>query len=355
MAEFLKNVMQAHEQLGIPIDENTQALIDQAQQAGILGKDTKSATDIMRDGLSDVVGTLGLLIQAMGHDVPDAVQTAIDNLNKIPKDINTNVNVTYTDPGFWPHANPNAPSGPGIPETGGPPAAEGADIPPTASGGVVTKPQIRLVGEAGPEAIIPLDRLPSLLPHPIGAIGFQNGFFDQLTDAGRQAGSTLTSAFGTAADAVGSLRQQVEATRANLATDLPTASKKAASQMSDSFRKVATDAQDVQGVFLGMPDQAQLITDRVAELTAALGLTQDQADDLRRAFEEGARQVDRGFMSNAEGVNHVTRGLSDAIDATKTYARSPRMSTQPSMSPTTIHGSRPRPNPSRRRRLRVGS
>ncbi len=32
------------------------------------------------------------------------------------------------------------------------------EAPPTAEGGIVTRPQVRLVGEAGPEAIIPLDR-----------------------------------------------------------------------------------------------------------------------------------------------------------------------------------------------------
>jgi hypothetical protein len=34
----------------------------------------------------------------------------------------------------------------------------GAEIPATASGGVVFGPQVRLVGEAGPEAIVPLDK-----------------------------------------------------------------------------------------------------------------------------------------------------------------------------------------------------
>jgi len=39
---------------------------------------------------------------------------------------------------------------------GGPRRAGGLSAPPTAHGGIVTSPQMRLVGEAGPEAIIPL-------------------------------------------------------------------------------------------------------------------------------------------------------------------------------------------------------
>jgi hypothetical protein len=39
------------------------------------------------------------------------------------------------------------------------PDDERVDVPPTATGGIVMRPQVRLVGEAGPEAIIPLNRM----------------------------------------------------------------------------------------------------------------------------------------------------------------------------------------------------
>ncbi len=329
MAGFLSNVIQAHQQLGTPIDENTQALIDQANKAGLLQGKTKSATDVMETGFAGVIQAIERLTGALTHDVPDAANAAAQAIGKIPKDF------TIT-----PHID--LPTDDGSPaNTRTPPTTE-APAPPTATGGIVTKAQTRLVGEAGPEAIVPLDRLPSLLPHPIGATGFQNGFFDKLTDAGQQAGSTLTSSFSTVSAAAASLQGHIEAIGAALTTALPTAAKQAATitsgaanQIRQSFTKIATGSDDVQGVFLGMADPAQLITDKVDELTKSLGLTQDQADDLRRAFEEGSRQVDRGFMSNTDGVNHVTRGLSEAIDATKTYARI--LSALPKDVDTTVH------------------
>lgn len=46
-----------------------------------------------------------------------------------------------------------------------------AKIPAFAEGGLALKPTIGLFGEAGPEAIIPLDRLPSLLGEGVGGVG----------------------------------------------------------------------------------------------------------------------------------------------------------------------------------------
>jgi hypothetical protein len=42
-------------------------------------------------------------------------------------------------------------------------ALNGLNIPALAAGGITTGPQLALIGEAGPEAVVPLDRLESMI------------------------------------------------------------------------------------------------------------------------------------------------------------------------------------------------
>ena len=54
-------------------------------------------------------------------------------------------------------------------------ASNRSNVPPTANGGIVTGPQVRLVGEAGPEAIIPLDKMGGM-----GSVSINvNGIFEE--------------------------------------------------------------------------------------------------------------------------------------------------------------------------------
>jgi hypothetical protein len=54
------------------------------------------------------------------------------------------------------------------------PGGGGHNYPPTAEGGIVTSPQVRLVGEAGPEAIIPLSKIGSMGGNQTINISFPN-------------------------------------------------------------------------------------------------------------------------------------------------------------------------------------
>ena len=79
MQDYLHRAQQAAEELGIPLDENTQMLIDQSKELGIWKDAGKSATDKLIDGMQTLV---------------DAVADLIDQLNGIPRDVRTTVTVT---------------------------------------------------------------------------------------------------------------------------------------------------------------------------------------------------------------------------------------------------------------------
>ncbi len=71
MAPFLQSVIDAHEQSGVAIGEETQALIDQAKADGILKEKQISTNDILMEGL-------GAIIKAVGGDLPEAWQKMAD-------------------------------------------------------------------------------------------------------------------------------------------------------------------------------------------------------------------------------------------------------------------------------------
>lgn len=96
MAEFLRLVRDAHKRLNTPIDENTQALIDQAEAAGVLGEEAVSATDQQRRGFELVTKAINQLIVTLGG-VPIAIDDISQALDDIPTDIDVRVNVELPD------------------------------------------------------------------------------------------------------------------------------------------------------------------------------------------------------------------------------------------------------------------
>lgn len=69
--DWLRNVIKAHEDLGIPIDENTLKMIEQARQQKILSDEELSTNEILMEGLR-------ALIEAVGGELPKAWRRAAD-------------------------------------------------------------------------------------------------------------------------------------------------------------------------------------------------------------------------------------------------------------------------------------
>jgi TP901 family phage tail tape measure protein len=99
--DWLETIIKAHKDLGIPIDENTQKLIDLADQHGLIGDEAMSMNDILIEGFS-------ALIEAVGGKLPEAfkkfrdagVAAAADVADAID-DIPTSKRVNIEVPEGW--------------------------------------------------------------------------------------------------------------------------------------------------------------------------------------------------------------------------------------------------------------
>lgn len=101
MGDYLQDVIDAHEQLGIPIDENTAKMIDLADKYGVLGKDGQSINDILKTGFTNLTDAVNHLIEVLGG-VPnrvDDIGKAIKDLpSSIPIDVPVNVHAVGDGP-----------------------------------------------------------------------------------------------------------------------------------------------------------------------------------------------------------------------------------------------------------------
>jgi len=141
LAPTLLQIQKAAEDGRITVDEGTQALIDQADTAGLF--------DNLKDPMQELVEIMKLqlevtaqLAKAFGGTLPAEVQKYIDSLHHIP----TIPDVPGMDGGGDNVGNDN-------------PRGE----VPLAGGGIAMRPTHALVGEAGPEAVIPLDELSHMM------------------------------------------------------------------------------------------------------------------------------------------------------------------------------------------------
>lgn len=80
---FLENLEKAHQQLGIPIDENTQALIKQAKAMD--GLQPKDNLTVLEEGFTSVVTAVNRLSKALGVDVPEAAEQAAKSVEASTK------------------------------------------------------------------------------------------------------------------------------------------------------------------------------------------------------------------------------------------------------------------------------
>ncbi len=151
IAPSLYQAAQAAEQLGIPLDENTQALVDQAEAAGLM----EGMSDPMEDMvelLSAVVLIQAEMVRLWGGEIPDAIQKTIDKILAMPNP---------PIPGAG-----GAPSGGSadgeVPYTGHPSQDYQPDLPRAAVGGVFRAPRRGgLIETHDVEAVIPLNNAPT--------------------------------------------------------------------------------------------------------------------------------------------------------------------------------------------------
>lgn len=169
MQPQLQKLWELQKQFGFAVDSNTQSLLTQAEQQGIVGAQMQSTDQKILDVLIAIGTALGATIpQALlglppvaeqaaagigaafepGKITPkfqaiaDAAKGALDQIpNQIPMELRMKLR------------NETGIRLDGINQA----ISAGIRIQPFAAGGIVTKPTMGLVGEAGPEAVIPLD------------------------------------------------------------------------------------------------------------------------------------------------------------------------------------------------------
>jgi TP901 family phage tail tape measure protein len=143
MQPQLQKLWEAQQMFGLKTDAATQALIDQAVTQGLVGQNMKDVNSQILDVLKAIATVLGAEIPGALAALPGQVQEAATAFTgiKIP-DIKVGVRPNWKD-WDWPE------------QPGG--ATGGTGVKPMATGGIVTRPTHALIGEAGPEAVIPLD------------------------------------------------------------------------------------------------------------------------------------------------------------------------------------------------------
>lgn len=132
MQPTLQTLWELQRRFGWQVDETTQALLDQAAQAGLVGDQHREAMDRVASALERVAGLLERLV--------GGTQQFGAALATIPREIEVRGHVIWDD---WSQGQ--------IPV----PAAAVA----MQHGGIVTRPTLALIGERGPEAVVPLSRL----------------------------------------------------------------------------------------------------------------------------------------------------------------------------------------------------
>ena len=144
----LQRLWEAQQTYGAITDETTAKLLEQAEQQGLVGAHMKDVNQKILDVLIAIADVFGAKIpegmratQRAATETAQDIQREFGNI-KIP---NIQVDVDF-NVGKLPN--------PDFTES----------VRPLASGGIVRRPTLALVGEAGPEAVIPLSQLANVSP-----------------------------------------------------------------------------------------------------------------------------------------------------------------------------------------------
>jgi hypothetical protein len=91
MAPALEDLVKYSESYGYTIDGNTQALIDQAREQGLMSKQQKTDAQVTNDILLLIAETLGATIPESMKSMTDAMSESVDNIDQKTQDISDTV------------------------------------------------------------------------------------------------------------------------------------------------------------------------------------------------------------------------------------------------------------------------
>lgn len=131
---------------GVKLDETTQKLVDQAEEAGTVGEAHKSANDQMIDGINRLVDHLDLLLKKFGIDIPKAMQGTAGAAQQAAGDTQRawdglDIQVPIE---FQYHTTGTLPDMTGSASVGG---SGGPEAPSFAREGFVSKPTLAKIGD----------------------------------------------------------------------------------------------------------------------------------------------------------------------------------------------------------------
>jgi len=147
----LQTLWEASQQYGAITDENTQAILDQAEAQGLVGEAMKSVNDKILDVLLAIAHVFNADIPAGLEKTKKGAADAAADIEGAFKDVKIDpIDVPYK----YQQVGDGPPDAYGGSSSGSGPAPQG--VPALARGGIVRRPMYALIGEAGPEAVIPL-------------------------------------------------------------------------------------------------------------------------------------------------------------------------------------------------------
>jgi hypothetical protein len=142
MQPTLQTIWELQQDFGYQVDENTQRMLDGAQTAGLVGDAHRDANERIASALEEVAKLLGDFISLFG-EIPKGAQEAAGGVESALNGIEVNpvvVKYRFEPENTLPNGN-------------------GGGYHEFAEGGIVTRPTYGVFGEAGPEAVMPLDRV----------------------------------------------------------------------------------------------------------------------------------------------------------------------------------------------------
>lgn len=184
MQPTLQTIWELMQDFGFKTDETTEKLIAQAVQAGIVGDKHRDANERIAKGIENLITLLEDFLKKLADDTPKAAETAVDAVNVAGDELDPwtppwddwsdphfTARVTWPDPPSWVGGGDGGGGGDGSGDAGDRWSAERREAfirnngvedlgrwDGFAEGGIVTGPTRALIGEAGPEAVVPLDR-----------------------------------------------------------------------------------------------------------------------------------------------------------------------------------------------------